>query len=155
MKPLVIFTYFLLTHFVGHTQTSNIDNLIAKLDNGKLFGTCNYVWVLKNGSKEADTLISIGKTQGLIKTDLCKKLYSLLTDTTKGIISHYILTNIFYKDNITSGTIYFDKDSTLEYNYSGLRFYENNYRRMYADKPELEHNQKVWAVIFRQMKLID
>lgn len=155
MKPLVIITYFLLINFVGHTQTSNIDNLIAKLDNGKLFGTCNYVWVLKNDSKEAETLISIGKTQGLTKTDLCKKLYYLLTDTTKGVISHYILINIFYQDNITSGTIYFDKDSTLEYNYSGLRFYENNYRRMFADKTELEHNQKVWAVLFRQMKLIN
>jgi hypothetical protein len=155
MKPLIIVTYFLLTYFVGYTQTSNIDNLIAKLDNEKLFGTCNYVWVLKNGSKEADTLISIGKTQGLVKTDLCKKLYSLLTDTTKGVISHYILTNIFYEHNIASGTIYSDKDSTLEYNYSGLRFYENNYRRIYADKAELEHNQKVWTVIFRQMKLID
>ena len=62
---------------------------------------------------------------------------------------------MFYKDHITSGTIYFDKDSTLEYNYNGLRFYENNYRRMFTDKGELEHNKKVWTVLFRQMKLID
>jgi hypothetical protein len=155
MKSVIIASCFLLTHLVSYCQTNDIDSLIARLDNEKLFGTCNYVWVLKNGSKEADTLISIGKTQIIDKSDLYKKLYYLLTDTTRGIISHYILTNIFYQDHITSGSIYFDKDSTLEYNYSGLRFYENNYRRMFTDKSELEHNQKVWAVLFRQLKLID
>ena len=145
-----------MAFLVGHTQTSSVDNLIAKLDNEKLFGTCNYVWVLKNGCKEADTLINIGKTKRTDKAALPIKLFNLLTDTAKGIIVHYVLTNIIYEGGITSGTIYFyDKDGTLEYNYNGLRFYQDNHRSMFVSKEELEHNKKVWTGLFRQMKLIE
>ena len=130
--------------------------LISKLDNQKLVGICNWVWVLKNGSKEADTLITIGKKSGQDKTKLYLKLYDLLTDTTKGIMSHYVLTNILYSDNIKSGNIFYDDaDGTLEYNYNGLRFYENNHKRMFADITELEHNKKLWTLILRQMKVLD
>ncbi len=156
MKPLKLTILFLLTlFFAAQAQTDRTDILISKLDNSKLVGVCNYVWVLKNGCKEADTLISIGKTRQQDLTTLYLKLYDLLTDTTKGIVSHYILTNIVYADNITSGSIYYDdEDGTLEYNYSGLRFYENKYKRMFTDKSELEHNKKVWTAILKQMKVL-
>jgi len=156
MKHLILITYLLVTLFVGHAQTNKVDSLIAKLDNEKLVGTCNYVWVLKNGCKEADTLINIGRTHKEVNKIITLKLFNLLTDPTKGIISHYILANIYFGEKITSGTIFFDdKDATLEYNYCGLRFYENIYRRMFSDTNELEHNKKVWSVLFRQIKLID
>ena len=156
MKPLRLTIIFFLIAFSAHAQVDKTDILISKLDNGKLVGVCNWVWVLKNGSKEADTLISIGKKSGLDKTKLYLKLYDLLTDTTKGIISHYVLTNIVYANNITSGSLFYDdEDGTLEYNYNGLRFYENKYRRMFADISELEHNKKIWTVILRQMKVLN
>ncbi|MDI9868924.1 hypothetical protein [Flectobacillus roseus] len=93
MKHLILITYLLVTLFVGHAQTNKVDSLIAKLDNGKLVGTCNYVWVLKNGCKEADTLINIGRTHKEVNKIITLKLFNLLTDPTKGIIYHYILTN--------------------------------------------------------------
>lgn len=155
MKPLKLMILFFVTVHTTYAQADKIDILIDKLNNENLVGVCNWVWVLKNGGKEADTLIAIGKTREQGIKSLCLKLYNLLTDTTKGIISHYVLTNIAYSDNIRSGNIYYDdEDGTLEYNYNGLRFYENKYRRMFTDGNELEHNKRIWGVILKQMKIL-
>ena len=105
MKLLKLTILFLVAVFPAYSQVDKIDLLISKLDNKKLIGVCNYVWVLKNESKEADTLITIGQKGGKDKTELCVKLYSILTDSTKGIIAHYILSNIVCATNITSGSI--------------------------------------------------
>jgi hypothetical protein len=138
-----------------NAQPHRLDSLIVKLDDEKLVGTCNYVWVLKNGCKEADSLIKIGKTRNQNLSSLYLKLYSLLTDTGKGIIAHYVLSNILYADNITLGSIFYDDEAgTIEYDYNGLRFYENKYKRMFADESELDHNKKIWTVLFRKMKIL-
>jgi hypothetical protein len=156
MRPLKLTILFILTVFSAYSQKDNTDELISKLNNEMLIGTCHYNWVLENGSKEVDTLIAIGKQSGQDKTKLCLKLYDLLTDTTKGIISHYVLTNILYANNIKSGSFFYDdEDSTCEYNYNGLRFYENKYRRMFTDNSELEHNKKIWTVILKNMKVLN
>ncbi len=137
-------------------QTERMDLLINNIDNQKLVGTCNYVWVLKNGSYEADTLIKIGRSKTKDLNPLCLKLYNLLTDSTKGIISHYILSNIINAEGVKYSSFYFyDEDGTLEYNYNGLRFYENKYKSMFTDYSELEHNREVWSVILRQMKVLN
>jgi hypothetical protein len=156
MRPLKLTILFILTVFSAYSQKDNTDELISKLNNGMLFGTCHYNWVLENGSKEVGTLIAIGKQSGQDKTKLYLKLYDLLTDTTKGIISHYVLTNIVYANNIESGSFFYDdEDSTCEYNYNGLRFYENKYRRMFTDNSELEHNKKIWTVILKNMNVLN
>jgi hypothetical protein len=130
--------------------------LIARLSNQGLVGVCNYVWVLKNGSKEADMLIKIGRKRDKEYDELCRKLYSSLLDTSKGVICHYILSNIVFENNITSSTIYFDDpEGTMEYNYNGLRFIESMSRRMYAEPGELEHNRKVWRVTMKAMGLVE
>jgi hypothetical protein len=152
---LIIFLLF-ASSFNLKAQERTVDSLIARLSNQGLFGVCNYVWVLKNGSKEADLLIKIGRKRGNEYGELCRKLYSNLLDTSKGVICHYILSNIVFEDNLTSGTIYFDDpEGTIEYNYNGLRFIESMSRRMYAEPGELEHNRKVWRVTMKAMGLIE
>ena len=156
MNRLLITILFFFKLSALSAQNERIDFLINNIDNQKLFGTCNYVWVLKNGSYEADPLIKIGQSKTKDLNLLCLKLYNLLTDPTKGIISHYILSNIINVEGVKYTSLYFyDEDGTLEYNYNGLRFYENKYKRMFADYSELEYNRNVWSVILRQMKVLN
>lgn len=156
MKAQLIIFFLIVFSLSLKAQERKVDTLIARLSNQSLVGVCQYVWVLKNGSKEADLLIKIGRKRGDEHDDLCRKLYSNLLDTNKGVICHYILTNIVYEDNITSGTVYFDDaEGTMEYNYNGLRFIESTSRRMYAEPWELEHNRKVWRVTLKAMGLLE
>jgi hypothetical protein len=115
-----------------------------------------YTWVLKNNCLEADTLVQIATTAGEeTKSKLSLKLFNLITDTTKGIISHYILTSIYYKENLLAGSIFFEDEELIEYYLNGLRFFENSKQAIFADTAELQHNKKVWSVLFRQINLID
>jgi len=156
MRHLFLTIFFVIVFLFGKAQTASIDSLIVKIDNEKLVGVCNYIWVLKNSSKQADSLIRIGVNSDSSRTEITKKLYGLLTDTTKGIIAHYILCNIWYSDRINSSSFYYyDKDSTLEYEYEYLKFFENKYKRMFAENSELVWNKRKWAVLLRQLNIID
>jgi hypothetical protein len=141
---LLLFTIFFSLSLSGLiAQSEKIDLLVSKLDNEELFGTCNYNWVLKNGSKEADTLILIGKSKTKDSNKLYLKLYNMLTDTTKGIMAHYVLSSILNGEALSGGFFFEDEDETIEYEISGLRFYENKYRKMFTNQFELNRNKKI------------
>jgi hypothetical protein len=155
MKKLLIILTCVYSIHNGYSQPSEIDLLIKKLDNKKLYGTCNYNWQIYNASKEADTLIAIGRIVPNKKIELFLNLYNLLEDSTKGIVSHYVLTNIFYKDSIINGGGKIDdNEEKYAYNYGGLIFYENKNRTMFADKSELFRTKERWRIILVQKKLI-
>ena len=140
------FLFFLLTIFLSFqikAQNNNVDSLIKNLNNNQLYGTCNYVWVLKIDSKIADSLINIGKS-------VTPKLIELLENPDKGIIAHCVLSKIWFS-NFKSGSSFenFKKKGIVQYNYNGLSFYEKD-GKMIADKNTLSDNKKKWLEKIRE-----
>jgi len=123
---------------VVNAQNKKVDSLIEKLNNDQLYGTCNYVWVLKMNSKAGDSLVNIGKS-------VSTKLISLLENPEKGIIAHCVLSRIWFVDfNIGSSFENFDKKGIVEYDYNGLSFYEKD-GKMIAEEKVLSENKKKWV----------
>jgi hypothetical protein len=154
MKSLLLYILFSLSFSILFAQNEHINSLINKLNNDELRGTCNYNWVVKNYSKEADSLILIGKSKTTNSNKLCLDLYNILTDTSKGIIAQYVLSSILNGETSSGGFFFEDEDETIEYQYGELRFYENKYRRMFTSQIELERNKKIWTVLFKAMGIL-
>ena len=84
------------------------------------------------------------------KKEISQKLYQLLTDTSKGVIVHYILSNIWFpKGNSQDNFFFNDADVTVEYTYNSLRFFENNHKRMFASEEELALNKRRWTATLK------
>src|SRR5436305_13358085 len=122
MKSIILISVFFIAATSTYSQIDRIDNLIGKLDNNQLVGVCNYVWVLKNVCKEADTLVDLSKqidSEGkpIFKKAIVAKLISLLTDSIKGIIAHYVLSNISTSVIRQGSTFMQDSLLTIHYTY--------------------------------------
>ena len=121
----------------GTGQINKVDSFILNIDNSQLFGTCHYAWFLEMKSSAGDSLIKIGKEATL-------KLVPLLDDDKKGIIVHYLLSNIWSDSLIFSATFsHIEKDSISDYCYAGLNFYDKN-GYIYAQSDVLKNNKKRW-----------
>jgi hypothetical protein len=118
-----------------------VDIWISKIDNRSIAGQCNYVWVLKPTTSEVDKIIMAGK-----KAE--KKLLKLLTSEEKGVVAHYILSNIYKQTSYQ--TIYVD---TLKWEtkfiYNGLEFMETE-RGMVTDMAELNKCKDEWIKKLRK-----
>lgn len=118
-------------------QTDKVVSLINRLDNDQLYGTCNYAWVLKMNSSPGDSLIKMGK-------NITPQLIPLLEDKDKGVIVHYILSNIWNSTwQFSSSFDHYDQDSTLDYTYCNLKFYDKN-GHIFANDSVLSKNKKKW-----------
>ncbi|WP_196887507.1 hypothetical protein [Aureivirga sp. CE67] len=139
MKKLLIFLFILTSNLSINAQSKTVDSLIEELDNDQINGTCNYVWVLKVDSKAADTLIEMGKP-------ITQKLISFLEDPNKGIIIHYILSEIWY-EKYSMGPVHQDftilEGYTSKYICNELYFY-TKHSKMVAKKQDLHENKKKW-----------
>lgn len=120
MRKLIVFLIFTSFELSLFSQKNTVDSLILNINNGQLSGTCHYAWVLEMNSSAGDLLIKMGKSS-------VNKLYPLLDSKEKGIIVHYILSNIFGGIlSCKSSFEHFDRDSTIDYEYNGLKFFEKN-----------------------------
>ncbi len=97
-------------------------------------------------SPAGDTLIKIGKTAK-------EKLVPLLTGTSKGIISHFLLSYIWAdttnnKPQLTSSVYPIDnnQDAFLGVRFADFDFYRNIYNRNFAKQADLDKNKKRWIV---------
>ena len=137
MKNILSLILTMIFGLAVNAQTEKVDSLIEKLNNNQLYGTCNYVWVLKMESEAADSLIDIGKS-------VSKKLLPLLDNSEKGIIAHCVLSRIWFDDfSISTSFESFDKKGIIEYVYNELPFYEKD-EKMMADEKILSDNKKDW-----------
>jgi hypothetical protein len=137
-----ILTYILTISFsLGiYSQSNKVDSLIVELNNNQLYGTCNYIWVLKMEKEPAESIVEFGKS-------VSKKLIPLLENQEKGIIAHCVLSRIWFDDfNISTSFENFDEKGIVEYTYNGLRFYEKD-GKMIADENDLAENKKKWIEI--------
>ena len=150
MKSLLTIIFALLiVNLKSSGQTISIDRLISRIENNQLEGVCHWFWSLENGSKEADTLINLSKKinselKPIYKQNIIDKLIPLLTNTSKGIIAHYILSNIFTRGNKQSSEYLQDSLLTIRYTYNNLEFYWNKNRFMFADPRRLIENKRNW-----------
>ena len=133
--------YLIICTLTVSAQTATVDVLINRIHNDQLYGACHYFWFLEMKSPAADSLIVIGKPA-------TEKLLPLLTDNKKGIIVHYILSNIWL-DTQPSWTSFahYDKDKSITYKYCGLKFLgrsKGKKEEMYAKREDLDKNRSKW-----------
>ena len=104
-----------------------------------------YVWYPVMKSSSGDSLLKIGKSA-------TKDLIAVLSDTTKGIIAHFILSTMWSDDlkkagwKVGSGVYYIENnlDSVNRIYLSGLTFYQDNNFRLFVGQDELNRNKKEW-----------
>lgn len=120
-----------------NAQCNKIDSLIKNINDNQLHGTCHYFWTIELKSPAADSLIKIGK-------EATNYLFPLLDKKEYGIITHYILSNIWVDTMNFNCLGYNKKDSSIKYNYCGLVFYEKN-GNLFTEKDTLIVNKDRWA----------
>jgi hypothetical protein len=103
-----------------------------------------YVWYPQIFSPAADTIIKIGKP-------VTEKIIPLLTDTTKGLIAHFILAHIWAdttkdKPHLASSVypINNDPDIFLGIRFADFTFYRQNSNRNIVKEGDLDKNKKRW-----------
>jgi hypothetical protein len=119
----------------------SVDIWISKIDNKSIAGTCNYAWVIKPTTSEVDKIIKAAK-----KAE--KKLLKLLTSEEKGVVAHYILSNI-YKQTTYQPLAMDTAKLEVNYVYNGLEFTETKVG-MVTEKAKLVKCKDEWIKKFRQ-----
>jgi hypothetical protein len=129
--------------FTVFGQKDSLDIWISKINNRSIAGQCNYVWVLRPTTKEVDKIIGTGQ-----KAE--KKLLKLLTTEDKGIVAHYILSNIYKQ---TSYQILHMDTLKFETNfiYNGLEFTETE-TGMITSQTRLDKCKEEWIRKLRELK---
>jgi hypothetical protein len=122
-------------------QEDKIDSLIRKIDNKNMHGTCHWDWVLIIDCEACESLIKIGGPAS-------ERLIEKLETSDKGIIAHIILSNIWTKEFPVSSSSFL-KDSLIEYNFSGLHFYESK-SGIFAKPEDLVKNKSEWILRIKQ-----
>jgi hypothetical protein len=146
MRHLLTILALTTLSFASFGQRQSIDTFISRITNQQVVVMMQYVWYPKMFSPAGDSLIKIGKPA----TD---KLIPLLSDTSKGIIVHYILSNIWAdkleKDgqNLGSNVHQVDNDTpaVLGILYTDFVFYQDNNRWNFARQVDLENNKRRWT----------
>jgi len=131
-------------------QKPNVDNLLDRIDNKQVIIMNQYISYPKMFSAEGDTLIKIGKP-------VSDKLLRLLNDTSKGIITHFILSTIWSGDlkkagwKVGSGVSYIQNnlDTVTRIYLNGLTFYQDNNFKLFAGQDELNRNKKEWLTFIQ------
>jgi len=132
----------LLTGLKSFEQTKQIDSLIRMLHNNEIKPDGNYfgpTYYLSNGP--AVKLITIGKavTVGLL---------NVLTDSSKGVVAHLILTEL-WKDSFPGvNPIHIDRDDITIFTVDGLTFFIKG-DQVYANRHDLEMNLVRWKEFVR------
>lgn len=147
---ILTFTFFYLTTF---GQTKNIKSLIDSINNKQVGIAMQYVWYPVMKSSSGDALLKIGKSA-------TKDLISVLDDSAKGIIAHFILSNIWGQEikkagwNVGSRVEFIENnlDSINTIYLSGLTFYQNSSFRLFVGQEELERNKKEWQIFITTKK---
>lgn len=155
LKTLRLLTFLLIpVHLNAQPQAQTIDSLINQINNNQIYSTCQYILVIKIDSDAANLLIQMGKP-------VTDQLIPLLDNPKKGIITHYILSNIWL-DTLSSWSMIgeltlnpqrgFNKLGYMEHTYCGLLFYEkiDKERVIFTFKKYLRENKKWWMEKFKR-----
>ncbi len=125
-------------------QKKDMDQHIQAITNTQLVGYCQRIWRIDLVSKSADTLIQeASKLPISERLRVTKKIIPLLTDSSRGIALHYVLTSIWKKSFSSSSGADPAHHDVIEYTYDSLTFYQKGNRK-FTDVSKLQVNQKRW-----------
>ena len=128
----------LCASFSSFAQSDKIDSLINEIANKNVIDDGDYVGAkITLRGNAVDALLKIGKPAS-------NKLVNVLTDSTKGIIAHCILTWIWGKGERPK-TYCSDRDHICMYLYNNLCFFRNS-KGIYTNLDYLIDNQFEWSL---------
>lgn len=145
MKVHLLMIAFTVSCLIAASQQSKIDSLAQKINNNQLRGECHYAWFLEMNSKAGIELWRIGKPA-------TATLLSLLKDSSRALIAHYILSNIWVK-YVESWSSFenFQKDSSVLYGYNRLNFYERK-GKWFVKNEDLVANKEKWLEFLKKAR---
>lgn len=135
-----LYNFFIFISFTINAQTERIDKLISKIENRQI--TVVEKDNPKMKSRAGNKIIKMGK-------EVTPTIISLLNDSKKGIIAHFILCEI-WKDNVgfgssSCGVIDSKKNIVVTYFfYKNLRIEVNSNNTIFATNESLINNKKMW-----------
>lgn len=145
MRPLLTILTALLLSSSSFGQNNNLDTWIDRLNNQQVIVMQQYVWYPKMVSPSGDSLLKVGK-------QVTWKLLPLLTDTSKAVIAHFLLANIWKKELSEAGrqlgsNVYpvSTKNAVLSILYDGFTFYQNDNHWIFARKEDMEASRIFWS----------
>lgn len=134
---IFISTFLTLFFQISIGQNKSFDKLSANLHNSQVVVTKGRVWGAEMRSETGDEIVKLGKR-------VTPQLISLLTDQDKGIIAHFILTEIWRKKigEVISSEVIEGKKLYIVYNQ--LNLFLKDEESFYSRDEDLNENKLRW-----------
>ena len=134
---IFISTFLILFFQISIGQNKSFDELSDTINNSQIVVTTGRIWGAEMRSETGNEIVKLGKK-------VTPQLISLLTDNDKGIIAHFILTEIWRKkigEVITSEVI---EGKKLYIVYNQLNLFLKNEESFYSREEDLNENKLRW-----------
>lgn len=141
MKTLIVICFTVFCSLPCFSQKDKVDSYIKEINNNQIHFIVQYATRIEMKSPAGDSLIKVGKSA-------TKRLVSLLDNSKKGIISHYILLRIW---GSPKGDCDWPHNNEIEaidcpqpYWLCGLWYCEGE-KGNYARNVDLQQNKEKWG----------
>ena len=134
---IFISTFLILFFQISIGQNKSFDELSDTINNSQIVVTTGRIWGAEMRSETGDEIVKLGKK-------VTPQLISLLTDNDKGIIAHFILTEIWRKKigEVISSEVIEGKKLYIVYNQ--LNLFLKNEESFYSREEDLNENKLRW-----------
>ncbi|MEZ4839845.1 hypothetical protein [Flavobacterium sp.] len=134
---IFISTFLILFFQISIGQNKSFNELSDSINNSQIVVTTGRIWGAEMRSKTGDEIVKLGKK-------VTPQLISLLTDNEKGIIAHFILTEIWRKKigEVISSEVIEGKKLYIVYNQ--LNLFLKNEESFYSREEDLNENKLRW-----------
>jgi hypothetical protein len=134
---IFISTFLILFFQISIGQNKSFDELSDTINNSQIVVTTGRIWGAEMRSETGNEIVKLGKK-------VTPQLISLLTDNDKGIIAHFILTEIWRKKigEVISSEVIEGKKLYIVYNQ--LNLFLKNEESFYSREEDLNENKLRW-----------
>lgn len=134
---IFISTFLILFFQISIGQNKSFNELSDSINNSQIVVTTGRIWGAEMRSETGDEIVKLGKK-------VTPQLISLLTDNDKGIIAHFILTEIWRKKigEVISSEVIEGKKLYIVYNQ--LNLFLKNEESFYTREEDLNENKLRW-----------
>lgn len=134
---IFISTFLIFFFQISIGQNKSFDELSDSINDSQIVVTTGRIWGAEMRSETGDEIVKLGKK-------VTPQLISLLTDNDKGIIAHFILTEIWRKKigEVISSEVIEGKKLYIVYNQ--LNLFLKNEESFYSREEDLNENKLRW-----------
>lgn len=134
---IFISTFLILFFQISIGQNKSFNELSDTINNSQIVVTTGRIWGAEMRSETGNEIVKLGKK-------VTPQLISLLTDNDKGIIAHFILTEIWRKKigEVISSEVIEGKKLYIVYNQ--LNLFLKNEESFYSREEDLNENKLRW-----------